>query len=86
MDVTVCSRVCPAIDVRSRLNACGCGWMLPSARPSSVFTISGAAPNSGCHAHGMITASGTISILIPALIVVVLNRYLVSGLLAGSSK
>jgi multiple sugar transport system permease protein len=34
----------------------------------------------------MITASGTIAILIPALIVVVLNRYLVSGLLAGSSK
>ena len=36
--------------------------------------------------YGMITASGTIAILIPALIVVVLNRYLVSGLLAGSSK
>jgi multiple sugar transport system permease protein len=36
--------------------------------------------------YGMITASGTISILIPALIVLVLNRYLVSGLLAGSSK
>ncbi len=36
--------------------------------------------------YGMITASGTVSILIPALIVLVLNRYLVSGLLAGSSK
>jgi multiple sugar transport system permease protein len=36
--------------------------------------------------YGMITASGTVAILIPALIVLVLNRYLVSGLLAGSSK
>ncbi len=36
--------------------------------------------------YGLITASGTIAILIPALIVIVLNRYLVSGLLAGSSK
>ncbi len=36
--------------------------------------------------YGLITASGTVAILIPALIVLVLNRYLVSGLLAGSSK
>ena len=36
--------------------------------------------------YGMITASGTIALLIPALVVLVLNRYLVSGLLAGSTK
>jgi multiple sugar transport system permease protein len=36
--------------------------------------------------YGMITASGTIAILIPAVIVIFLNRYLISGLLAGSSK
>ena len=36
--------------------------------------------------YGLITASGTVAVLIPALIVLTLNRYLVSGLLAGSSK
>jgi multiple sugar transport system permease protein len=36
--------------------------------------------------YGLITASGAIAIVIPALIVIFLNRYLVSGLLAGSVK
>ena len=36
--------------------------------------------------YGLITASGTIAIVIPALVVIFLNRYLVSGLLAGSVK
>lgn len=36
--------------------------------------------------YGLITASGTIAIAIPALVVIFLNRYLVSGLLAGSVK
>lgn len=36
--------------------------------------------------YGLITASGSIAIVIPALVVVFLNRYLVSGLLAGSVK
>ena len=34
--------------------------------------------------YGLITASGSIAIVIPALVVIFLNRYLVSGLLAGS--
>ncbi len=36
--------------------------------------------------YGLITASGAIAIIIPALVVIFLNRYLVSGLLAGSVK
>ena len=36
--------------------------------------------------YGLITAAGSIAIIIPALVVVFLNRYLVSGLLAGSIK
>jgi multiple sugar transport system permease protein len=36
--------------------------------------------------YGLITASGSIAIVIPALVVVFLNRYLVTGLLAGSVK
>lgn len=36
--------------------------------------------------YGLITASGTIAITIPALVVIFLNRYLVTGLLAGSVK
>jgi multiple sugar transport system permease protein len=36
--------------------------------------------------YGLITASGTIAIIIPALVVILLNRYLVTGLLAGSVK
>lgn len=36
--------------------------------------------------YGLITASGSIAIVIPALVVIFINRYLVSGLLAGSVK
>lgn len=36
--------------------------------------------------YGLITAAGSIAIVIPALVVIFLNRYLVSGLLAGSIK
>jgi multiple sugar transport system permease protein len=36
--------------------------------------------------YGLITAAGSIAIVIPALVVIFLNRYLVSGLLAGSVK
>ncbi|MDU0305707.1 carbohydrate ABC transporter permease [Rhizobium sp. 10PS4] len=36
--------------------------------------------------YGLITASGSIAIVIPALVVIFLNHYLVSGLLAGSVK
>ncbi|WP_221948815.1 carbohydrate ABC transporter permease [Rhizobium laguerreae] len=36
--------------------------------------------------YGLITGSGSIAIVIPALVVIFLNRYLVSGLLAGSVK
>lgn len=36
--------------------------------------------------YGLITASGSIAILVPALVVIFLNRYLVTGLLAGSVK
>lgn len=36
--------------------------------------------------YGLITASGSVAIIIPALVVIFLNRYLVSGLLAGSVK
>ncbi len=36
--------------------------------------------------YGMIMASGTVAILIPCLLVMFLNRYLIAGLLAGSSK
>jgi len=36
--------------------------------------------------YGLITAAGAIAIVIPALVVIFLNRYLVSGLLAGSIK
>jgi multiple sugar transport system permease protein len=36
--------------------------------------------------YGLITASGSIAIVIPALVVIFLNRYLVSGLLAGAVK
>lgn len=36
--------------------------------------------------YGLITAAGAITIVIPALVVIFLNRYLVTGLLAGSVK
>jgi multiple sugar transport system permease protein len=36
--------------------------------------------------YGLITAAGSIAIIVPALVVIFLNRYLVSGLLAGSVK
>lgn len=36
--------------------------------------------------YGLITASGAIAITVPALVVIFLNRYLVTGLLAGSVK
>lgn len=36
--------------------------------------------------YGLITAAGSIAIVIPALVVIFLNRYLVTGLLAGSVK
>jgi multiple sugar transport system permease protein len=36
--------------------------------------------------YGLITAAGAIAIVIPALVVIFLNRYLVTGLLAGSVK
>ena len=36
--------------------------------------------------YGLITAAGSIAIIIPALVVIFLNRYLISGLLTGSAK
>lgn len=36
--------------------------------------------------YGLIMAAGTIAIILPALVVVFLNRYLVNGLLAGAVK
>lgn len=36
--------------------------------------------------YGLIMAGGSIAIVIPCLLVIVLNRYLISGLLAGSTK
>jgi len=36
--------------------------------------------------YGLITAAGSIAIVVPALVVIFLNRYLVSGLLAGSAR
>lgn len=36
--------------------------------------------------YGLIMAAGSIAIILPALVVVFLNRYLVSGLLAGAVK
>ena len=36
--------------------------------------------------YGLITAAGAIAIVIPALVVIFLNRFLVTGLLAGSVK
>jgi multiple sugar transport system permease protein len=36
--------------------------------------------------YGLITAAGSIAIIVPALVVIFLNRYLVSGLLAGAVK
>jgi multiple sugar transport system permease protein len=36
--------------------------------------------------YGLITAAGSIAIVVPALVVIFLNRYLVSGLLAGAVK
>jgi multiple sugar transport system permease protein len=36
--------------------------------------------------YGLITASGSIAIVVPALVVIFLNRFLVTGLLAGSVK
>jgi multiple sugar transport system permease protein len=36
--------------------------------------------------YGLIMAAGAIAIVIPALVVIFLNRYLISGLLAGSAK
>jgi multiple sugar transport system permease protein len=36
--------------------------------------------------YGLIMASGTIAIVVPCLLVIFLNKYLISGLLAGSSK
>ena len=36
--------------------------------------------------YGLITAAGSIAIVVPALVVIFLNRYLVTGLLAGSAR
>ena len=36
--------------------------------------------------YGLITAAGSVAIIVPALVVIFLNRYLVTGLLAGSVK
>ena len=36
--------------------------------------------------YGLITAAGSIAIIVPALVVIFLNRYLVTGLVAGSVK
>ena len=36
--------------------------------------------------YGLIMASGTIAISVPCLLVIFLNKYLISGLLAGSGK
>lgn len=36
--------------------------------------------------YGMIMASGSFAILVPCVLVMALNRYLISGLLAGSGK
>jgi multiple sugar transport system permease protein len=36
--------------------------------------------------YGLITSAGSIAIIVPALVVIFLNRYLVTGLLAGSAK
>jgi multiple sugar transport system permease protein len=36
--------------------------------------------------YGLIMAGGSIAIVVPCLLVVVLNRYLIAGLLAGSTK
>jgi multiple sugar transport system permease protein len=36
--------------------------------------------------YGLIMASGTIAMLVPCLVVIFLNKYLISGLLAGSGK
>ena len=36
--------------------------------------------------YGLIMAGGSIAIVVPCLLVIILNRYLISGLLAGSSK
>ena len=36
--------------------------------------------------YGLIMASGAIAIFVPCLLVIFLNKYLISGLLAGSSK
>ena len=36
--------------------------------------------------YGLIMAGGSIAIVVPCLLVIFLNRYLISGLLAGSSK
>jgi multiple sugar transport system permease protein len=36
--------------------------------------------------YGLIMASGTIAIFVPCLLVMFLNKYLISGLLAGSGK
>ena len=36
--------------------------------------------------YGLIMASGTVAILVPCLLVIFLNKYLISGLLAGSGK
>ena len=36
--------------------------------------------------YGLIMASGTVAIIVPCLVVIFLNRYLITGLLAGSGK
>ena len=36
--------------------------------------------------YGLIMAAGSIAIVVPCLLVIFLNRYLIAGLLAGSSK
>ena len=36
--------------------------------------------------YGLIMAGGSIAIVVPCLLVIVLNRYLIAGLLAGSTK
>jgi len=36
--------------------------------------------------YGLIMASGTVAIFVPCIVVIFLNKYLISGLLAGSGK
>ena len=36
--------------------------------------------------YGLMNAAGLLAIILPALVVIFLNRYLVSGLMAGAGK